>query len=315
MKKFSAQNNKLFLILSLLSFLILPLSGKVDTASQAGNLCDEIGETCCVGLMGSGRVCGNGLFCSVQVGNGVCQSQDPSTTACDQAGESCCNRGSLNGGYVCGGGFTCTSQSAQGVCQLQNTSCDQEGESCCNRGTINGGHVCDAGLFCSDSVNGGVCQTQNPGTLACDQEGESCCNRGLGGGYICGNDLFCSTQGGGGVCQKENPTPGNQGGSTSARIGVGCPVNHVSTAIGCIPIGSSSALITFLLSWALGISGGVAMLALIYSGFLILTSSGDPKRLATGQELVVSSLSGIVLLAFSVFILRIIGVDILGLFG
>lgn len=118
-------------------------------------------------------------------------------------------------------------------------------------------------------------------------------------------------------------TAPNDGGSgdtgsgrrTEAEIDNNCPAEHLNTAIGCIPFTSSSALVSFFVSWGLGISGGVAMLALIYAGFLVMTSAGDPKRLESGKEMVVSSLSGIVLLAFSIFILRLIGVDILGLFG
>lgn len=88
----------------------------------------------------------------------------------------------------------------------------------------------------------------------------------------------------------------------------------IPTAIGCIPITSVGALTTFFLRWGIGISGGVAFLSMIYAGFLIMSSAGDPKRLQTGQELVTSSVSGIILLVFSIFILRLVGVNILGLF-
>jgi 3-phosphoglycerate kinase len=66
--------------------------------------------------------------------------------------------------------------------------------------------------------------------------------------------------------------------------------------------------------WLLGIGGGIAFIMILAAGFQILTSSGDPKRLSTGQELLTSAVSGLILIIFSIFILRLIGVNILGLF-
>ncbi|PIZ48042.1 hypothetical protein COY29_04345, partial [Candidatus Woesebacteria bacterium CG_4_10_14_0_2_um_filter_39_14] len=69
----------------------------------------------------------------------------------------------------------------------------------------------------------------------------------------------------------------------------------------------------FVLKWAVGIGGGIAFLLIIYAGFMIMTSAGNPERLKAGQELLTSAISGLILLIFSVVILKIIGVDILGL--
>ena len=101
----------------------------------------------------------------------------------------------------------------------------------------------------------------------------------------------------------------------SSPLGHDCGETELDTAIGCIPISSSSDLIGFVLKWAIGIGGGIAFLLIVYSGFIILTSQGDPKRLQAGQELLSSALMGLILLIFSVFILRIIGIDILSIPG
>jgi len=89
----------------------------------------------------------------------------------------------------------------------------------------------------------------------------------------------------------------------------------INTAIGCIPIKNSSEFLSFVLRWSIGIGGGIAFLLIVYAGFLIMTSSGNPDRLKAGQELLISAIMGLILLIFSVFILRVIGVDILKLPG
>ena len=88
----------------------------------------------------------------------------------------------------------------------------------------------------------------------------------------------------------------------------------LNTAIGCIPVlDTKEAFLSFVLKWAVGIGGGIAFLLIIYAGFMIMTSAGNPERLKAGQELLTSAISGLILLIFSVVILKIIGVDILGL--
>jgi hypothetical protein len=88
----------------------------------------------------------------------------------------------------------------------------------------------------------------------------------------------------------------------------------VQTAIGCIPVLSgTNNFLAFVLRWAVGIGGGIAFLLMIYSGFMIMTAAGNPERLKAGQELLTSAISGLILLIFSVFILKFIGIDILGL--
>lgn len=89
----------------------------------------------------------------------------------------------------------------------------------------------------------------------------------------------------------------------------------IDTAIGCIPVEDTDAFIGFILRWAIGIGGGIAFLLIIFAGFQIMTSAGNPERLQGGRELLTSAIAGLILLVFSVFILRIIGVDILKLPG
>lgn len=87
----------------------------------------------------------------------------------------------------------------------------------------------------------------------------------------------------------------------------------INTAIGCVPIGDTDTTIGWILGWAIGVGGGIAFLLIIYASFMTMTSQGNPERLKAGQELLTSAISGLVLLIFSVFILKFIGIDILGL--
>ena len=68
-----------------------------------------------------------------------------------------------------------------------------------------------------------------------------------------------------------------------------------------------------ILSIVFGISGGLAFLAFIGGSIMVLTSSGDPEKLNNGKSIVVSSIFGLLLIVFSVFLLRFVGVEILRL--
>lgn len=148
---------------------------------------------------------------------------------------------------------------------------------------------------------------------------------GSGGGKGCGNlyrgcldtsanrlncirDTSCDSTTNSSQNQTSSTTTSSGGGSITCRNGKG-----IDTAIGCIPIDDQNALIGFFLRWGLGIGGGIAFLLILVAGFQIITSRGDPNRLKAGQELMTSAIAGILLLIFSLVILRIIGFDILGI--
>jgi hypothetical protein len=101
--------------------------------------------------------------------------------------------------------------------------------------------------------------------------------------------------------------------SYSNPLGCGGDPNALDTAIGCIPIGEPGAFIAYVLRWAMGIGGGIAFLLILYAGFQIISSSGNPEKLQAGKELMTAAIAGLILLLFSIFILRFIGIDILGI--
>jgi hypothetical protein len=87
----------------------------------------------------------------------------------------------------------------------------------------------------------------------------------------------------------------------------------IESAIGCIPVGDTTSFMGWILGWAIGVGGGIAFLLIVYASIMIMTSQGDPTRLKAGQELLTSAISGLIMLIFSVFILKFIGIDILGI--
>ncbi len=90
--------------------------------------------------------------------------------------------------------------------------------------------------------------------------------------------------------------------------------NGIQTAIGCINVlGSQEQFLGDILKWGVGVGGGIAFLLILYAGFMVMSSAGNPERLKAGQELLTSAISGLILLIFSIFILKFIGIDILGL--
>lgn len=88
---------------------------------------------------------------------------------------------------------------------------------------------------------------------------------------------------------------------------------HIWTAIGCLPTDFTSLIGNYIFSTGLKIAGGIAFLYFIYGTFVILTSAGNAEQLEEAKQIIISSLSGLLLIIFSIFLLKIIGVDILGL--
>jgi len=87
------------------------------------------------------------------------------------------------------------------------------------------------------------------------------------------------------------------------------------TAIGCVQSDLGTFISQKLLGWGVGLAGIIAMLCIIYSAFQLQTSQGNPEKIKKAQELLTSCIMGLMLIIFSVFILRLIGVDILRIPG
>lgn len=86
------------------------------------------------------------------------------------------------------------------------------------------------------------------------------------------------------------------------------------TVFGCIAT-QPEAFVKSILSIVFGVSGGIAFLAVIAGSGIVLTSGGYPERLQTGKDIIFSSIFGILLILFSIFLLHFVGYDILRIPG
>ncbi len=82
------------------------------------------------------------------------------------------------------------------------------------------------------------------------------------------------------------------------------------TAIGCVST-SVSGVFTTLVRIALGVMGGVVLLRMIYLGYLYQT--GDTGKIKEARAGIISTIAGIIVVVFSIVILRVIGVNILNI--
>lgn len=86
------------------------------------------------------------------------------------------------------------------------------------------------------------------------------------------------------------------------------------TALGCINT-DPVAFVNELLRFSAGISGGIALLLMIFGSIRMMTSAGDAEQLKAGREQFASAVVGLLFIIFSVLLLQIIGVNILKIPG
>lgn len=175
--------------------------------------------------------------------------------------------------------------------------------------------------------NGWCLTTQYCDLLAC-QVGCTCyaCDKNVWGCYPTSSGSYCIGKAGKAQCEdscyKCGPLDTKCHVNPSLKIfcnSQGQPTTSPSsgklyTAIGCIPVTSNLDFAKFLTGWGIGLGGGVAFLLIVYAGFMIMTSGGDPKKLAAGKELLTAAIAGLLLIILGAYLFRLIGVNILGIF-
>lgn len=90
----------------------------------------------------------------------------------------------------------------------------------------------------------------------------------------------------------------------------------VWTGIGCIVTNSFTGFVAgSMIPLGVSIAGLAALLCIIYALFILQTSQGNPERVKKAREYLTNCIIGLLLIIFSVFILRLIGVNILKIPG
>lgn len=87
------------------------------------------------------------------------------------------------------------------------------------------------------------------------------------------------------------------------------------TGFGCIGLSFQGFIQETLFGWALGLAGIITLLCIIYAAFMLQMSAGNPERIKKARQYLTACITGLLLIVFSILILRIIGVDILKIPG
>ncbi|PIP52113.1 hypothetical protein COX09_03245 [Candidatus Beckwithbacteria bacterium CG23_combo_of_CG06-09_8_20_14_all_47_9] len=72
-------------------------------------------------------------------------------------------------------------------------------------------------------------------------------------------------------------------------------------------------MVKWILGWSIAMGSGIAFLLALWGGITIVLAGGNPEKINEGKEVITSAVSGLLFILFSVFLLRFIGVDILGI--
>lgn len=88
----------------------------------------------------------------------------------------------------------------------------------------------------------------------------------------------------------------------------------IDTAVGPFDI-TAEGFVKKIFAILLSLSGGIAVILIIVSGYRLMGSQGNPEKIQAAREQLTSAIIGLLFIIFSVAILQIIGVDILRLPG
>lgn len=112
--------------------------------------------------------------------------------------------------------------------------------------------------------------------------------------------------------------PGDKNCSSAKGVGCGTVTGStdnsggIMTAIGCIP-SEPRALVQGILWYGTMAAGSIAFLLMILGALQLITAEGNPESIKHGQERFYSAIIGLLLIIFSVLLMQVIGVDLLGL--
>ena len=94
----------------------------------------------------------------------------------------------------------------------------------------------------------------------------------------------------------------------------GCGPTEKKTELGCIPT-DPIAFVQKFYGIGLGLIGGVGLIFIIYGGYIIVGSEGNPAALNRGKSYIMYAMMGIALAVFGFVFIQVIAVDILHIPG
>lgn len=80
----------------------------------------------------------------------------------------------------------------------------------------------------------------------------------------------------------------------AVALAANCGQGEISTDIGCIP-NAPEGFASAIYQYGLTLIGGVALIFIMYGGYLILSSQGDPEKLKIGKSYIIYSLVGLIM--------------------
>ena len=110
------------------------------------------------------------------------------------------------------------------------------------------------------------------------------------------------------ICNRINSQTGEQSNCKACAQGGG-----LWTSLGCFSGNLSELISQKILGTGVGIAGGISLLCIMFAAFQMQTSSGNAEKIKKAQELLTNCITGLMIIVFSILILKIIGVDVLRL--
>jgi len=217
-------------------------------------------------------------------------------------------------------GLTCaTGQEGQTAGEYDSQVC---GKVCvkAKAGNCNTNEVCDSKYTNSDDkpcalVDKTVlnCTCKDAVNFTCGTNGSTNdFTRSCGSGQACSNSVLSDSN-------HNSPWPcATNVNSSNAPTGTlynPCPNGICDTSLGPITISNPSAFVSKIFQILLSISGIVALLLIITSGYQLMMSQGNPEKVKGARERLTAAIVGLLFIIFSVAILQIVGVDILHIPG
>jgi glucose uptake protein GlcU len=93
-----------------------------------------------------------------------------------------------------------------------------------------------------------------------------------------------------------------------------CALTETATDLGCLP-NDPIGFVSKFYGIGLSLIGGVALLFIMYGGYVILISQGNPEKVNNGKSYIYYAIAGLLLAVFGYVFIQAVVVDILHIPG